>query len=157
MVNVLDDQIDPAADVGVADHLLAHLDGLTRRVGQELRHFFDVEIEGMRGSYGALLDVLPAGGARPSDLATALRISKQAVGQRLVEMEDRGWVVTTIDPHDGRARIVTRTTAGDEVRATARRAIASFEADLAARVGVERYATFRAVLADLAAGAAPAT
>ncbi|MEZ5183654.1 MAG: MarR family transcriptional regulator, partial [Acidimicrobiales bacterium] len=121
-----------------------------RRVGRELPGRLPVDVVGLRGSAGRTLGVLPAGGARPSQLAEGTSITKQAMGERLAEMEQRGWITIEPDPTDGRARIVRRTAEGDRVRAATERAIASVEAELAAQVGATRWATFLEVLGELA-------
>ena len=56
------------------------------------------------------------------------------------------------DPADRRARIVTRTPAGDEIKAMTERAIAAMEGDWAEHVGAERYRVFKEVLNELALG-----
>ena len=103
----------------------------------------------MRGSHGRLLDLIAEEGTRPSALAEGAWITKQAVGKRLRELEERGWVVLSPDPADRRAVVARRTPAGDRVRAAARRAITAMEDGWGEAVAPERYATFRAVLAEL--------
>ena len=103
----------------------------------------------MRGSHGRLLDLIAEEGTRPSALAEGAWITKQAVGKRLRELEERGLVVLSPDPADRRAVVARRTPAGERVRAAARRAIAEMEDRWAEAVGPERYGTFRAVLAEL--------
>ena len=138
--------------VTLPDHVFSRLDGLNRRAGHDIRPHLDLTIEGMRGTFGALLGILPTDGARPSELAEAMRISKQAVGQRLVEMEARGWITISPDPIDKRARIVTRTPAGDEIKAMSEQAIAAMERNWADQVGADRYRVFKEVLNELALG-----
>jgi len=133
-----------------ADHLLARLEGLQRRIGRELHDHFDAPIPGLRGSFGRTLGVLPADGARPSDLAVGTAITKQAMGERLREMERLGWITIEPDPADRRARVVRRTPAGDRVRAQTEAGIAHLEAHLAREVGAARYRTFLDVLGELA-------
>ena len=103
----------------------------------------------LRGSHGRLLSLIPEGGIRPSEIAADAWITKQAVGTRLREMEDLGWIKTHPDPDDGRAVIVRRTAAGTRIRRAARRAIGELEAQWAEAVGGDRYETFRAVLDEL--------
>ena len=54
------------------------------------------------------------------------------------------------DPADARAVLARRTEHGEQVRRLIRRGIAEVEATWEAEVGAERYATFRAVLDELA-------
>ena len=142
MVKVLDD-FDPDR------HLLLLLDAAARRSGRELGDRIGPSIPGMRGSFGMVLGRLPAEGARPSELAELAGITKQAMGQRLVELEARGWIRVDRDPDDRRARLVRRTPEGDAVRVVVAGAIAAAVADWAERVGADRYATCKAVLAEL--------
>ncbi|HKJ54483.1 MAG TPA: MarR family winged helix-turn-helix transcriptional regulator [Nitriliruptoraceae bacterium] len=108
-----------------------------------------------RGSQGRILHLLPDEGARPTDLAAGGWITKQAVGQRVRELEELGLVETHPDPDDGRAIIVSRTTAGDRAAEAILDAIDEMERAWAQEVGEERYAVFRAVLDDLGADHAP--
>ena len=139
----------------MSGHVLAGLGALDRRIAADLRRLLPPEVTGMRGSHGRLLDLIPEEGSRPSALAEGAWITKQAVGKRLRELEARGWVVLAPDPGDRRAVVVRRTPAGDAVRAAARRAIAAMEEGWTEAVGPERYATFRAVLAELGVDEAP--
>ena len=59
-----------------------------------------------------LLPFLDFEGVRPSDLARRVDVSKQAIHQALAELESRGLVEFTDDPHDGRARLVRLTRQG---------------------------------------------
>jgi DNA-binding MarR family transcriptional regulator len=144
--------------VTLPDHVFSRLDGLNRRAGHDIRPHLDLTIEALPVRHAghlqhrALLGILPTDGARPSELAEAMRISKQAVGQRLVEMEARGWITINPDPIDKRARIVTRTPAGDEIKAMSEQAIAAMERNWADQVGADRYRVFKEVLNELALG-----
>ena len=60
------------------------------------------------------------------------------------------------DPTDGRARLVRLTDRGRAVNETVRRHLDGVEREWARRVGEERYAVARSVLADLVPGAAAA-
>ena len=131
-------------------HAVAAVEGLTRRMGRDLRRLVDGFAPGLRGSSGRLLALIGEGGTRPSVLADGALISKQAVGQRLREMEDVGLVVLLPDPDDGRAVLARRTAEGDEILRRLNAAIADLEAEWAAVAGAERYAIFRNVLDELA-------
>jgi len=160
MVNVLDDIARPrrpdapdGADPDVAgpSHVFAALERLNRRADRDMQRLVPPTVEGLRGSYGRILDLLRPEGVRPSELAEGASITKQAIGQRVRELEQRGWVAVEPDPADGRAVLVRRTAAGEQVRRAAVAAIADMEAEWADVVGADRYATFRAVLDELGA------
>ena len=55
------------------------------------------------------------GPATASTLAAAERVRPQSVAATLGVLEERGYVVRTPDPDDGRRQLVTLTPAGDEV------------------------------------------
>jgi DNA-binding MarR family transcriptional regulator len=143
MVNMIDD----FDDIGPR-HVFEALERVNRRAGGAMGRLVPSTL-GLRGSHGRILDLIDDEGTRPSALADGAWITKQAVGQRVHELEARGWVTITRDPSDGRAVIVRRTAEGDRIRRTAVGAIATMEEEWAERVGAERYATFRAVLDEL--------
>ncbi len=136
-------------------HLLAGLEGIRHRLGDELVRRASADAVRLRGADGRILDLLGDQGARPSELVDGAWISKQAVGKRIRELEARGLVEVEPDPHDGRAVVVSRTELGDRTWAAAMAAIADLERDLASQVGEQRYAIFRSVLDELAAGYVP--
>jgi DNA-binding MarR family transcriptional regulator len=142
MVNMIDDLEAPPA------HVFEALERLNRRADDAMRRLVPADLK-LRGSYGRILDLIDDDGTRPSALADGAWITKQAVGQRVHELEARGWVTVSPDPTDGRAVVVRRTAEGDRVRRTAVGAIAAMEDEWADLVGAERYATFRDVLDEL--------
>lgn len=150
---MIDHLVGPAVGEGGGGggHVLAALTVVGRRLGEAMAARMAPHAVVMRASHARLLDLVPPGGARPSALAQGW-ISKQAVGKRIQEMVAAGLVAVAPDPHDGRASVVRRTTDGDRALALVMRELAELEAELARRVGEDRYRTFRAVLDELAAG-----
>ncbi len=144
----------PRTDVSI--HVLDAIEWFMRRLDHEHRTRIGDSLPIVRGSQGRILHLLPEEGARPTDLAAGGWITKQAVGQRVREMEELGLVETEPDPDDGRAIIVRRTTAGDRVAEAILHDIDEMERAWAREVGEERYAVFRAVLDELGADHAPA-
>lgn len=130
-------------------HVFAALENLRRRADADMARLTAPITKPLRGSHGRLLSLIPESGIRPSEIAADAWITKQAVGTRLREMEELGWVTIGPDPADGRAVLVKRTAAGTRVRRGARRAIATLEDEWAQAVGPHRYATFRSVLDEL--------
>lgn len=137
---------DPEAG---ARHIFLALDNLRRRSERDISRLIAASSAGFRGSHGRILSFIPDEGIRPSEIAADAWITKQAVGDRLREMEKLGWVKTIPDPQDGRALIVHRTAAGTRVRTRARQAIARMEREWAEAVGPDRYKVFRAVIDEL--------
>jgi DNA-binding MarR family transcriptional regulator len=100
-------------------------------------------------AHARLLDHLPPEGARVTELAARMRITKQALGQLATQLADKGYVETVADPSDRRAKLIRCTASGDR----ARRALCAIALALEDRwrreVGDDRYAVFREVLAQL--------
>ncbi len=130
-------------------HAFVALDRLQQRAQREVGARLPPDAAGLRGSHGRILDMIGPDGSRPTELARGAWISKQAIGQRVKELEELGWVTVAPDPDDGRAVRVRRTAEGDRVRTGAVRAIRRMEHDWAQQVGVERYRAFREVLDEL--------
>jgi DNA-binding MarR family transcriptional regulator len=147
IVNVADDLHQPV-------HIWQSLDAVFRRGGADMRRLTADSIPQMRGSIAALLETIPDGGCRQSELARSLGISKQAIGQRLADMAELGYVTISADPTDGRAQVVALTARGRSVRRSVRKFIGEMEAEWSAEVGAADYAVFRSVL-DRLGGSTP--
>ncbi len=132
-------------------HVFVHLDQLSRRGQSDMRRLIarSDSISPLRGSIGRILSMIPPIGARQTTLADGAWITKQSLGERVREMKLLGWVTTTADPIDRRARLVQRTELGDRVLIVAEATIAEMESEWSAQVGAERYGVFRSVLAEL--------
>ena len=76
-----------------------------------------------------------------SDLATRLGVTKQAAGQIVTDMEERGLVSRRPDPDDGRARLLDLTPEGRRALRRARSFHRRFEARLAKELGADAVAT----------------
>lgn len=137
-------------------HVLDAIEWLMRRLDNERAALEAGGGPMLRGSQGRILHLLPDEGARPTELAAGDWITKQAIGQRVRELEQMGLVRTDPDPNDGRAVIVRLTPEGDRVQQQLLAAIDAMERSWAEQVGEQRYATFRAVLDELGADHAPA-
>jgi DNA-binding MarR family transcriptional regulator len=90
-------------------------------------------------------------GARPSDLAARLRISKQALNYLLRELERLGYLERLDDPQDGRSRRIALTPRGDDALRVIRDAVRRVEDEWEAALGAERFASLRESLVELAA------
>ena len=136
----------------VPDWVDAHAAVLVGRLMEEIRLAFDREDwGGLRQSHFRLLAQVPPHGVSVTDLAATLRMSKQAAGQFVTHLEGTGHLATRTDPADRRVRLVVRTPLGDRTSKAVTARIRRIERAWARRVGVERYAEFRAVLEDLVA------
>ena len=140
---------DSTADPGHIGHLLwsalrrARVDGMNLIAD-------DPEVTGpLTASHARLLDHLPADGARVTDLAARMRITKQALGQLAGQLADRGFVEIVADPSDRRAKLVRCNPRGECTRRAIHAVAAAVEDRWRAEVGDARYAVFREVLAEL--------
>jgi len=97
---------------------------------------------------GALLWPGPDG-LRPSELATRMRVTKQALNYLLRDLERMGYVELIPDARDRRARLIKLTERGQSVVPVIRGAVAEAQRDWAARLGEERFAELIELLVEL--------
>jgi DNA-binding MarR family transcriptional regulator len=88
-------------------------------------------------------------GARPSDLATRLRISKQALNYLLGELERLGYLERRPDPDDLRSKRVTLTRRGTSAIRVIREAVGEVETAWEQQLGPKRFSELRGLLAEL--------
>jgi len=92
-------------------------------------------------------------GARPSELASRTRMSRQALNYLLGQMEQFGYVERRSDPAD-RTRRVHLTARGAAAMSTIRELVADLEARWEEELGRDEFAKLRELLVDLNALAA---
>jgi DNA-binding MarR family transcriptional regulator len=88
-------------------------------------------------------------GSKPSELASRLRMSKQALNYLLGELERLGYLERRPHPDDQRAKRVTLTKRGTSVALVMREAVAELETEWARRLGRKRFDQLRALLEEL--------
>ena len=88
-------------------------------------------------------------GARPTELATRLRISKQALNYSLGQLERLGYLERQQDPDDLRSKRVALTRRGTSAIDVIREAVAEVETAWAEQLGPERFAQLRGLLLEL--------
>src|SRR6187431_2278642 len=88
-------------------------------------------------------------GARPSELAARLRISKQALNYLLGELERLGYVERRPDPDDLRSKRVALTARGRSAVGVIREAVGELEAEWAQQLGQSRFEELRSLLQEL--------
>jgi DNA-binding MarR family transcriptional regulator len=88
-------------------------------------------------------------GAKPSELATRLRISKQALNYLLGELERLGYLERRPDPDDLRSKRVALTKRGTSVAMVMREAVAELEGEWAGQLGEKRFRQLRDLLHEL--------
>jgi DNA-binding MarR family transcriptional regulator len=88
-------------------------------------------------------------GARPSDLAVQLRISKQALNYLLGELERGGYLERRADPDDLRSKRIVLTSRGTSAILVIREAVAEIEAVWSEQLGKKRFEQLRELLVEL--------
>jgi len=88
-------------------------------------------------------------GARPSELATRLRMTKQALNYLLGELGRLDYLERRPDPDDLRSKRIVLTPRGRSAIAVIREAVGEMEAAWARQLGPERFAELRTLLEDL--------
>ena len=88
-------------------------------------------------------------GARPSELAARLRISKQALNYLLGELERLDYLERRPDPDDQRSNRVALTPRGASAINVIREAVGEMEATWTQRLGAKRFAELRGLLLEL--------
>lgn len=100
-------------------------------------------------AHTVLLTNVAAEGIRLSELALRMGVSRQATGNLVAALEDRGYLARRIDPTDRRAALVSLTESGWELMGEIVRVKTALEADCAAALGPDRMNDFRAGLVEL--------
>lgn len=88
-------------------------------------------------------------GMRPSELAAATQISKQAANDLLRDLERLGYLERRSDPSDERARLIRLTERGRELHRVAVGIHSEIEREWAKAVGERRYRLMRETLHEL--------
>jgi DNA-binding MarR family transcriptional regulator len=105
----------------------------------------------LRGSQFRVLSMVPLeGGRRLSDLATIAGMTKQAMGEFVADLADRGFVTVEPDPSDRRVRQVSLTPAGRDAAEWARDALHRVEDLWAERLSARDVATLKRLLTRVA-------
>lgn len=88
-------------------------------------------------------------GTRPSDLASRLRMSKQALNHLLGQLERLGYLERLQDPDDLRSKRIALTPRGVAAVGVIRAAVAEMEATWAEQLGRARFGQLRELLVEL--------
>lgn len=103
-----------------------------------------------RAAHTALFPHVPLeGGARISELATKVGISKQAVGQLVDDLEAAGVVERTPDPDDARAKRVRWTPKGKKALLSGLATLREVEDELRRAIGDRRWSALHDALGAL--------
>jgi DNA-binding MarR family transcriptional regulator len=88
-------------------------------------------------------------GARPSELAARMRVSKQSLNYLLGQLEQLGYLERRDDPHDMRSRTIVLTKRGESAGRAMREAVEELERDWSRRLGARRFAELKQRLREL--------
>ena len=88
-------------------------------------------------------------GARPSELAGRLGVSKQALNYLLGELERSGYIERHAHPDDQRSKRIALTDRGTAAVGVIRTAVAEVESAWADQLGAERFKQLRDLLVEL--------
>ena len=88
-------------------------------------------------------------GARPTDVAAQVGMSKQAINHLLRELERLGYLVREPHPDDRRSKRIMLTERGAAAVGVIRGAVAEVEAAWEQQLGAKRFAQLRSLLLEL--------
>lgn len=106
---------------------------------------------GVRRAHTALMPYIDLEGTRLTDLAERARVTKQAVGQLVEELEAMGVVERTPDPDDGRAKRVRFTPYGLKALLHGLGVLQELEEELTRSLGQKQMASLKKGLTALLA------
>lgn len=107
----------------------------------------DLGYPGLGRTQSLLLANIAAGEQRAIRIARNLGVTRQAISQILGELEARGIVTVSTDPHDRRARIVEFHPSATALRKAASAVLVEMEETLGERIGTARLEALRDALA----------
>ncbi len=102
----------------------------------------------LRPSHAAVFSNLGLGAVRVTELAERARVTQQAMGKMLKELERIGYITRAVDARDKRAREIRLTERGVQLVADSMAALAEVEQEYAAKVGEARLQELERLLAD---------
>jgi DNA-binding MarR family transcriptional regulator len=130
-------------------HIAGLLGLALKRLRVEILADSESSFPGLRVSHFRLLELMPADGARITDLAEIAGMTKQALGQHVDYLQERGYTESETLPEDRRVRLVRRTAKGDEAVVFSQAAIGRVEQHWREQLGQERYELVREALLEL--------
>lgn len=93
---------------------------------------------GIRSAHNAVLANLGMGAVRVTDLAERGRVTQQAMGKMLRELEGMGYLSRDVDSDDKRAREIRLTERGEQLVADCQTVIDGVQHDYALRAGADQ-------------------
>src|SRR4051794_5371623 len=105
----------------------------------------------LRPGHGCVFGTITREGARLTVLAERAQLTKQAVGEVVSELEERGYVERVPDPDDGRAKIIRLTERGDAAWTLGHSFLDEIRARWSERYGKERVDAMVELLQEIVA------
>jgi DNA-binding MarR family transcriptional regulator len=102
--------------------------------------------ETIRPAHGCVFRFVSREGMQLTELAQLAGLSKQSIGEFVVDLEQLGYVERIPHPTDRRAKIIRLTKRGMEAQAAAREIFADIERSWAEQIGEKRVAALREAL-----------
>jgi len=120
------------------DNFARHLLGVTLYLQSEImdRLIRDCGHQGLRINYEPYIQIIGNGGARLSDVADLLEISRQAANQTANQIEAAGYIQRLSDPSDGRAKLLALTSRGKTLRQDGIREAIRLQSQMESMAGV---------------------
>ncbi len=103
----------------------------------------------IRGAHGCVFGNIGPEGMRLTELACTAKMTKQAVGEVVTDLERLGYAERIPDPTDGRAKIIRLTERGSIAQRVAFERIREVEREWVERFGQQQVDGLRAMLLEL--------
>lgn len=125
------------------DNFARHLLGVTLYLQSSIMNALTREQghKDLRINFEPYINIIGDQGARLSDIADALAVSRQAANQTANQIEAAGYITREADPSDGRAKLLVATARGRALRRDGAREAAKLQRQLEAVVGEQDMAS----------------
>ena len=125
------------------DNFARHVLGLARYLQAQTMHTLLEHYghQNLRLNFEPYIALVGDHGARLSDIADTLGVSRQSANQTANVIEAAGYVTRAPDPCDGRARLLVLTTAGQQLRSDGARVVADLQSQIGQLVSPKDLAT----------------
>lgn len=128
------------------------LSSAARRLSTDLdRALRDAGFDDVRSAHAPLFLAIDSGGSTATELAERTHMSKQAMGELVRYLTERGYLTAAPNPADRRARILQLTDRGADVLAVGLELVGTFDAWFAEQVGAKKVADLRRTLQQIIA------
>lgn len=133
----------------------APLGSLITAAGQRLSVELDQALRSagfpdLRSAHAPVFMAIDPGGSRVTDLAARTKMTKQAIGELIRYLADRGYLTIGPDPSDGRAKRIELTAHGWDAITVGELVIARFDQWLEQLIGADQVTQLRQVLMTIA-------